>query len=119
MRHRKARGKLNLKQGHKRAFVRNQALLFIEHGSLTTTKTNAKATQRFVEKLVTIARIGNNFNTRRRAQQLLPYKDEALVKLFTDIAPKYKERAGGYTRVISRGRRLHDTASVATLLWVE
>lgn len=119
MRHRKARGKLNLKQGHKRAFVRNQAITFIENGSLTTTKTNAKETQRFVEKLVTIAREGNNFNARRRAKQLLPYKDEALVKLFTEIAPKYKERAGGYTRVLSLGRRMQDTAPIATLLWVE
>lgn len=119
MRHRKAHGKLNLKQGHRRAFVRNQAILFIENGCLTTTKTNAKETQRFVEKLVTIARDGNNFNARRRAKQLLPYKDAALVKLFTDIAPKYKERNGGYTRVLSLGKRLQDTASIARMTWVE
>ena len=75
----------------------------ITYGHLVTTKATAKEVQRFAEKLVTIAREGNDFNARRRAKSLLPYKEEALVKLFTEIAPKYVNRPGGYTRVIPMG----------------
>ena len=74
--------------------------------------------QRLAEKLVTIAREGNTFNVRRRAQSMLPYKEDALIKLFTDIAPKYVNRPGGYTRVIPMGKRVSDTATIAKLEWV-
>src|SRR5207248_8313227 len=63
------------------------------------------------ERLVTIAREGNNFNARRRALSLLPYKEEALIKLFKEIAPRYVQRNGGYTRVIPLGKRISDTAT--------
>jgi large subunit ribosomal protein L17 len=118
MRHQNGRKKLNLKPSHKRSLVRNQTIHLIEHGHLTSTKTTVKEVQRFVEKLVTIAREGNNFNARRRAQALLPYKQEALVKLFKEVAPRYVGRPGGYTRVISLGKRISDTASIARLQWV-
>lgn len=49
---------------------------------------------------------------------MLPYKEEALIKLFTEIAPKYVERPGGYTRVIPMGKRSSDTATIARLEWV-
>ena len=65
-----------------------------------------------------MAREGNTFNARRRAKAILPYKEEALVKLFTEIAPKYVSRPGGYTRVIPMGKRESDTADVARLEWV-
>ena len=74
--------------------------------------------QRLAEKLVTVARVGNNFNARRRALSLLPYKQEALDKLFKEIAPRYVERNGGYTRLISLGQRMGDTAHIARLEWV-
>ncbi len=118
MRHQNGRRKLNLKSSHKKSLVRNQVIHLITHGSLTSTKTTVKEVQRFAEKMVTLAREGNNFNARRRAKALLPYKDEALIKLFTEIAPKYVSRPGGYTRVIPMGRRMSDTADVARLEWV-
>jgi large subunit ribosomal protein L17 len=98
--------------------MRNQTIHLITYGHLVTTKATAKEVQRFAEKLVTIARVGNDFNSRRRAKALLPYKDEALVKLFKEIAPKYADRNGGYTRLISLGGRVSDTAPIARLEWV-
>jgi large subunit ribosomal protein L17 len=119
MRHRKARSKLNLREPHRRALLRNQVIHLIEYGSLQTTKPHLKAVQQLAEKLVTLARKGNDFNVRRRARQLLPYKDSALVKLFKEIAPAYKDRPGGYTRIIPMGRRVSDTAPMGRLTWVE
>lgn len=118
MNHQSGRVKLQRKPSHKRSLIRNQAIHFILNGHLVTTKPRIKEVQRFTEKLVTVAREGNVFNARRRAKQLLPYKDEALVKLFTDIAPRYVSRPGGYTRVISLGKRPSDTAPIAKLEWV-
>lgn len=118
MKHQIGRKKLNLKSPHRRALLRNQTIHLITYGHLTTTKTTAKEVQRFAEKLVTIARVGNDFNARRRAKSLLPYKDEALVKLFKEIAPQYIDRNGGYTRLIPMGRRVSDTALIARLEWV-
>ena len=118
MKHQSGRAKLNVKPSHKRSLVRNQAIHLIEFGHLTTTKARAKEVQRFTEKLVTIARQGNTFNARRRVQALLPYKVEAVLKLFNEIAPRYTQRPGGYTRVIPMGRRTSDTAIISRLEWV-
>lgn len=118
MEHQKAGRKLNMKEPHRRALLRNQLITFIEHGSLTTTKPRVKELRRLAERLVTIARTGNTFNNRRRIKALLPYKEEAIIKLFTDIAPRYVERPGGYTRIYSLGRRMSDTADMARLEWV-
>ena len=119
MRHRKARGKLNLKPAHRRALLRNQVIHLITYGFLKTTKPQARQVQQLAEKVVTIARVGNDFNTVRRIKQLLPYKDEDIRALFKDIAPRYKERAGGYTRIFPLGTRPSDTAPIAKLEWVE
>jgi len=118
MKHQIARKKLNVKPAHKRSLLRNQVISLITYGHLVTTKARAKETQKLAEKLVTIARKGNTFNARRRAKQLLPYKEEALLKLFKEIAPKYVDRPGGYTRIIPLGKRASDTATIAKLEWV-
>lgn len=119
MKHQNGRKKkLNLKPSHKKSLLRNQTIHLITFGHLISTKTTVKEVQRFAEKLVTIAREGNTFNARRAAKAVLPYKEEALIKLFTEIAPKYVTRPGGYTRVIPLGRRISDTAEIAKLEWV-
>lgn len=118
MKHQIGKKKLNLKSSHRKALLRNQVIHLISYGHLTTTKVQAKEARRLAEKLVTIAREGNNFNARRKAKQLLPYKDEALTKLFKEIAPRYVERSGGYTRIVPLGRRISDTAEVARIEWV-
>ena len=118
MRHQSGKKKLNVKPDHKRALMRNQAILMIEKGHITSTKARIKELQKFVERLVTVARKGNDFNTRRRINALLPYKQEAAIKLVKEIAPNYVERPGGYTRVIPMGKRASDTATIARLEWV-
>lgn len=118
MKHQIKKRKLNLKFSHKIALLRNQTIHFITYGSLISTKARIKEVQRFAEKLVTLARQGNSFNARRRALSILPYNEEALLKLFTTIAPKYAQRNGGYTRVIPMGQRVSDTSIMAKLEWV-
>lgn len=118
MMHQNGRKKLNLKAPHKRSMMRNQVIHLITYGHLVTTKARVKEVKRLAEKVVTIARQGNTFNARRRVQALLPYKQEAVIKLFKEIAPKYVDRPGGYTRIIPMGQRVSDTATIAKLEWV-
>jgi large subunit ribosomal protein L17 len=118
MKHQIGRKKLNMKRPHRQAVLRNQIITLITHGHLVSTKARVKEVRKLAEQLVTIARQGNNFNTRRRALMMLPYKKEALDKLFAEIAPKYVERPGGYTRIIPLGQRSSDTATIARLEWV-
>ena len=118
MMHQNGHKKLNKKEPHRRAMLRNQVIHLITYGHLVTTKARLKQVQRLAEKAVTVARVGNTFNARRRVQAMLPYKGEAVLKLFNEIAPRYTERPGGYTRVIPLGRRASDTATIARLEWV-
>lgn len=118
MNHQNGRKKLNLKASHRKAFLRNQVIHLIEYGHLTSTKANVKEVRRLAEKVVTLARDGKNFNAYRHVKSLIPYKETAIRKLFEEVAPKYVNRPGGYTRIISLGRRPSDTAMVARLQWV-
>ncbi len=118
MKHQSGTVKLNRAPAHRRSMLRNQVMSLITYGHLVTTKARAQEVRRFAEKLVTLAREGNTFNARRRAKSLLPYKDEVLHKLFIDIAPRYVNRPGGYTRIIPLGRRISDTSLMARLEWV-
>src|SRR3990167_7195654 len=118
MNHQSGKKKLNMRSSYRKAYLRNQVIHLITFGHLKSTKANVKEVRRLAEKLVTIAKVGNDFNARRRAYALLPYKESALVALFKEIAPRYKDRPGGYTRIISLGRRPSDTAQVARLEWV-
>ncbi len=116
--HQNGRKKLNLKAPHRIALLRNQAIHLIKYGHLVSTKARIKETRRLAEREVTIARVGNDFNARRRVHALLPYDTDAVIKLFKDIAPQYISRPGGYTRIIPLGKRMSDTATVARLEWV-
>ncbi len=118
MHHQNGRRKLNLKAPHRRSLLRNQVISFINYGFLQTTKPRIKEVQRLAEKIVTIARKGWEFNTIRQVKQLLPYDVSAVEKLIKEIAPKYVTRPGGYSRVISLGRRVSDTAPIARIEWV-
>jgi large subunit ribosomal protein L17 len=118
MNHQNGRKKLNLKGPHKRALMRNQVIHLIENGSLKTTTARVKEVRRLAEKLVTLAKKGNDFNAIRRAKQLLPYKFSTVQKLFKEVAPKYVDRPGGYTRIIPMPQRISDTAKISRLEWV-
>lgn len=118
MNHQKGYKKLNRKPAHRRALLRNQVIHLIKFGVLQSTKVRVKEVQRLVERMVTISRGGMHFNTIRRIKSMLPYDEAAVRKLIVEIAPRYQERTGGYTRVIPLGRRVSDTAQVARLEWV-
>ncbi|PCI73714.1 50S ribosomal protein L17 [Candidatus Dependentiae bacterium] len=116
--HQNGRSKLNMKGPHRVAVLRNQMIHLIKFGSLKTTKARVKEVRRLIEKLVTIARKGYDFNTIRRLRKELPYDFSAVQKLIKEIAPQYLGREGGYTRIILLGKRASDTAPIARLEWV-
>ena len=118
MRHRRKGRKLGRKREHRLAMFRNMTIALFEHGRIVTTKEKAKETRRFAEKLITLAKEENLHNF-RRALQILP--DKAIVrKLFREIAPRYRERPGGYTRILQlSGQRLGDGGSKVIFELVE
>jgi large subunit ribosomal protein L17 len=120
MRHLNAGRKLGRNAPHRLALMRNLARALFEHGRIITTVEKAKEARRFVEKLITLAKRGtqdgqNALHARRLVLARLPDR-EAVSKLFNEIAPRYTDRPGGYTRVIKRHeRRLGDAGQTAFL----
>ena len=117
MRHGKAGRKLNRTSSHRTAMFANMAASLIEHEQIVTTLPKAKELRPVVEKLVTLAKRGD-LHARRLAMARM--RDEAMVKkLFETIGPRYKERNGGYTRVLKAGFRHGDNAPVAVIEFVD
>src|SRR5437868_2902236 len=114
MRHLKAGRKLGRNASHRLALMRNLARALFTHERIITTVEKAKEARRFAEKLITLAKRGD-LHARRLALARLP-DPEIIDKLFTEIAPRYSNRPGGYTRVIKRHeRRLGDGGRTAFL----
>ena len=105
--------RLNRTHEHRKALFANMAGSLIEHEQIKTTLPKAKELRPIVEKLITLAKRGD-LHARRQALAFMT--DEIVVrKLFDTIAPKYKERQGGYTRVLKLGPRQGDAALMAIL----
>jgi large subunit ribosomal protein L17 len=116
MRHLKKTKKFSLKRDQRKALFRNLAHNLIMNNRIKTTTERAKYLKRFVEKLVTIAK-KQDLNSLRRLLSKLPKK--SAYKLFYEIAPKYKERRGGYTRVVRLPfRRIKDSAELSYIEFV-
>ncbi len=113
MRHRNAGSKLGRNPAHRRATLRNLVTNVIEHERITTTITRAKAARPLVEQLITLGK-RDSLHARRQAASYL-MTPTATKKLFADIAPRFSDRAGGYTRIIHAGFRLGDGANLAIL----
>jgi large subunit ribosomal protein L17 len=113
MRHLKAGFKLGRKPAHRRATLRNLVTNVILHERVRTTRTRAKAAQPIVERMITLGK-RDTLHSRRQAMAFLA-TDAAAKKLFGDIAPRFADRNGGYTRVIRLGFRIGDGAEVALL----
>src|ERR1700692_3587355 len=116
MRHRNSGRKLNRTASHRKAMFANMAAALIEHEQIVTTLPKAKDLRPIVEKLVTLAKRGD-LHARRQAISAI----RSLVgvkKLFETIGPRYKERAGGYTRVLKAGFRHGDSAAGAVIEFV-
>jgi large subunit ribosomal protein L17 len=117
MRHRVAGVKLNRSPAHRRALFRNLVTALLEHEVVRTTDAKAKELRRWGDRMITLGK-QNTLHARRRAGTILQRRS-VLVKLFTEIAPRYSERAGGYTRVTKLGTRHGDAAPLSIVELVE
>src|SRR5256885_16213346 len=104
MRHQKEKGKLSRDSAHRRALMMNLSKEIIEHERTTTSAAKAKAVRPEVERLITLAKRGD-LHARRQALSTLAQDKFAVHKLFEEIAPRYAERPGGYTRILKLGPR--------------
>src|SRR5688500_2318965 len=117
MRHQKKTLKLGLTAAHRKAMLANQVCSLIEHSRIRTTLAKAKAVRPLAEKMVTLGKKGT-LHSRRVALAVL--RQQAAVKrLFEEIAPRSKDRKGGYPRIIKLGPRLSDAAPMAFIEWVD
>ena len=113
MRHRKKGKTLGRERAHREALMKNLAESLILSGSVRTTKAKAQELRTVIEPLITKARMGT-LAARRQLRSRL-YTDAVVVKLMNEIGPRYRERPGGYTRVIKLGRRVNDAAEVVKI----
>ena len=105
--------KLGRRTDHRDAMLRNQVQSLLEHGRIKTTLTRAKETRRVAEKMITLAKKGD-LHSRRQVMAYV-YRDDIAHKLFEEIAPRYEERNGGYTRILKLGPRMGDSAEMCIL----
>jgi len=117
MRHKSGGRKLQRTSAHRTAMFRNMSASLIKHEQITTTVAKAKELRPYVEKLVTLAKRGGLANRRLAQSRLMD--DAQLVKLFDVLAERYKDRNGGYTRVIKAGIRASDAAPIAIIEFVD
>lgn len=117
MRHRKAGRKLNRTASHRKAMFMNLAQALLKHEQIVTTLPKAKDLAPIVEKLITLAKKGGLANRRLAIARL--QNDVLVGKLFDELAERYKERAGGYTRVLKAGFRHGDNAPMAVIELVD
>ena len=114
MRHRKSRHKLSRDSAHRRSLLRNLCREVIEHERIKTSQAKAKAAKPEVEKLITLAKRGG-LHARRQALSELGQDRFVVHKLFEEIAPRYAERPGGYTRIVKLGPRRSDSTEMVFL----
>jgi large subunit ribosomal protein L17 len=117
MRHKKLGRRFSRDSSHRQAMFSNMAAALIKHEQIVTTLPKAKDLKRVIDKYITLAKRGD-LNSRRLAASRL--RDEAMVKkLFDTLAPRYKNRAGGYSRVVKAGFRYGDSAPRAVIELVD
>jgi large subunit ribosomal protein L17 len=117
MRHKVGHRKLQRTSSHRAALLRNMAAALIKHEQITTTTAKARELRPYAEKLITLAKRGGLSNRRLAHARLLD--DAQLTKLFDVLAPRYADRAGGYTRIVKAGFRASDAAPIAVIELVE
>ena len=103
--------KLNLPTDQRMALLRNMVTSLLENGKIETTETRAKEARSLAEKMITLGKT-NTLHSRRQALAFIT-KEDVVTKLFAEIAPKYAQRNGGYTRIIKTGPRRGDAAPMA------
>ena len=113
MRHLKEGRKLNRTSSHRKALLRNMVTSLLEFEKIETTDAKAKELRRVADKMVTWGKRGD-LHARRQALGVINDK-KVVQKLFNDIAPRFKERGGGYTRIVKSGRRKGDNAPLSII----
>jgi len=113
MRHRQSGRKLKRNAAKRRGLLANQAKSLIEHERITTTVPKAKELRRYLEPLITRAKEATVYRKRLAFAKLQSRK--AVVKLFDELGPRYRERPGGYTRILKTGHRKGDSAPMAVI----
>lgn len=117
MRHGNANRKLNRTSAHRKAMFANMSAALIKHEQIVTTLPKAKELRPIVEKLITLGKRGD---LHARRQAIAQVRDEAQVsKLFSVLGPRYKDRQGGYIRILKAGYRYGDNAAVAVIEFVD
>ncbi|MDQ8045463.1 MAG: 50S ribosomal protein L17 [Solirubrobacteraceae bacterium] len=111
MRHQKTRHKLSRDSAHRKALLQNLSKEVIEHGRIKTTAAKAKAVKPEVEKLITLAK-DDTLHARRQALKKLGHDEFIVGKLFSDVAPRFATRPGGYTRILKLGPRRSDSTEM-------
>lgn len=114
MRHAKKRNKLGRDSAHRKSLMANLSKELIDHERIKTSQAKAKAAKPEIEKLITLAKRGD-LHARRQALSVLRNDKFAVHKLFEEIAPRYAERPGGYTRIIKIGPRKSDSTEMVFL----
>jgi large subunit ribosomal protein L17 len=114
MRHAKQRNKLSRDSAHRRALLRNLSREVIQHERITTSQAKAKAVKPKVEKLITLGKRGD-LHARRQALSELGQDKFLVHKLFEEVAPRYGDRDGGYTRIVKLGPRRSDSTEMVFL----
>ncbi len=114
MRHAKKRNKLGRTSAHRKALFANLSKQLIEHERIRTTQAKAKAVKPEVEQLITLAKRGD-LHARRQVLATLHNDKFAVHKLFEEVAPRYAERDGGYTRIVKLGPRRSDSTEMVFL----
>ena len=117
MRHNIQNKKLNKNSSHRKAMFMNMSNALIKHEQITTTLPKAKELRRFVEKIVTLGKKGDLFSRRKTISILQDQKMSK--KVFEVLANRYKNRSGGYTRIIKLGNRFGDNAPTAVIEFVD
>ena len=111
MRHQKTRHKLSRDSAHRKALLANLCKEVIQHERIKTSEAKAKAVKPEIEKLITLAKKGD-LHARRQALSTLSQDKFAVHKLFEDLAPRYVDRPGGYTRILKLGPRRSDATEM-------
>ena len=114
MRHQKLKTKLSRDSAHRKALLMNLSKELIEHGRIKTTEAKAKAVRPEFERLVTLSKRGD-LHARRQALSALGHDRYVVQRLFDEIAPRYAERPGGYTRIVKLAERRSDGSRMALI----
>ena len=117
MRHRKSGKKLNRTSAHRKALMRNMVTSLLDHERIETTDAKAKALRGLADRMITLGKRGD-LHARRQALSVIRSK-EVTAKVFDELVERFRDRPGGYTRVIKLGNRVGDAAPISIIELVE